>query len=144
MTQPKLDRERIKRVEELQIFTADSLTGEDFAYIQETNELIQELFVVTNGWNMGGHSRIDEVCVYKDSLYVRVVWVDGDNDTAVFPASILDSDDPVKAARVDYLKKQIANNTQAIAASNRRIATCNENIVKHQQELVKLTGSANG
>ena len=144
MTQPKLDRERIKRVEELQIFTADSLSDDDYSYIQETNELIQELFDVTNGWDMGGHSFIDEVCVNKDSFYVRVVWADGDNDTAVFPASILDSEDPVKAARVDYLKKQVVKANSDIRMANYTINARLESIIRYQQELVKLTGSANG
>ena len=143
MTQPKLDRERIKRTEEIQT-NLDDATDEEHDYVKETYSLIQELFDVTNGWDMSGHSYIDEVCIVRDSLYVNVIWGDGEPDNCSFPASILDADDAVKAARVDYLNKQVIKANADIRMANYTIGTRMEAIVRYQEELVKLTGSANG
>lgn len=144
MTQPKLDRGRILRTVEIQLVDDRHKSDQDVNYLNETYGMIQALFDVTNGWDMSGHSYIEDVTLTETSFYVQIRWGDGDSDVATFPASILDADDPVKAARVDYLKKSIIKSGAVIRMANHNIQNAQDAIVRCQQELVKLTGSANG
>lgn len=144
MTQPKLDRARVLKTIDIQITPDEAKSAHDFRYLNETYGLVQDIFDVTNKWDMSGHSYIEEVSLTDISFYVQIRWADGDSDVATFPSSILDADNPVKAARVDYLKKSIIKSGAAIRMANHNIQNAQDAIIRCQQELVKLTGSANG
>lgn len=104
---------------------------------EEAEKLLSDILKAA-GLGSLEHEHVDDISIYGGSVHIETSWSArgcGQNSSYSFPVSLLDAEDPLKAAKIWGLNEKISETESERDRYASYVASHNERIAKYKAEL---------